>query len=84
MRRFQVLARARAKRGESRGGGELARADARIEERNDGREEARFLRRGERGGNLRTREAVSWGIPWMKARERARVKVEMEGELKAR
>jgi hypothetical protein len=38
----------------------------------------------ERGGNLRTREAVSVGIPWMKPRERARVKVEMEGEPKAR
>ena len=38
----------------------------------------------ERGGNLRTREAVSEGIPWMKPRERARVKVEIEGEPKAR
>ncbi len=38
----------------------------------------------ERGGNLRTREAVSVRIPWMKPRERARVKVEIEGEPKAR
>jgi hypothetical protein len=38
----------------------------------------------ERGGNLRTREEVSVGIPWMNPRERARVKVEMEGEPKAR
>ncbi len=33
---------------------------------------------------MRTREAVSEGIPWMKPRERARVKVEIEGEPKAR
>ena len=38
----------------------------------------------ERGGNLRTREAVSEGIPWMKPRERARMKVEIEGDPKAR
>ena len=33
---------------------------------------------------MRTREAVNWGIPWMNPRERARVKVEIEGEPKAR
>ena len=37
----------------------------------------------ERGGNLRTRAAVSLGIPWMYPRERARRKVEMGGEPKA-
>ena len=36
------------------------------------------------GGNLRTREGVSWGIPWIKPRVRARRKVETEGEPKAR
>ena len=81
---------------ESRGGGErrgLARGKARIEDGKERREEARFFRSmsrcpnavwGERGGDLRTREAVSWGIPWMNPRERARVKVEIEGEPKAR
>ena len=33
----------------------------------------------ERGGNLRTRAAVSLGIPWMYPRDRARRKVEMGG-----
>ena len=36
------------------------------------------------GGNLRTREGVSWGSPWIKPRVRARKKVETEGEPKAR
>ena len=38
----------------------------------------------ERGGNLRTRVAVSWGIPWIYPRDRARRKVEREGEPKQR
>ena len=33
----------------------------------------------ERGGNLRTRVAVSLGIPWMYPRDKARRKVEMGG-----
>ncbi len=36
------------------------------------------------GGNLRTREGVSWGSPWIKPRVRARRKVETEGKPKAR
>ena len=36
----------------------------------------------ERGGNLRTRVAVSWGIPWIYPRDRARRKVEREGGAK--
>jgi hypothetical protein len=41
--------------------------------------------KGERGKLANERsEAVSVGIPWMNPRERARVKVEMEGEPKAR
>ena len=38
----------------------------------------------ERGGNLRTRVWVSRGIPWIYPRERARRKVEREGEPKLR
>ena len=38
----------------------------------------------ERGGNLRTRVWVKRGIPWMYPRERARRKVEREGEPKLR
>ena len=41
-------------------------------------------RERESGGNLRTREAVRVGIPWINPREMARVKVEMEGEPKER
>ena len=33
--------------------------------------------------NLRTRERVNWGSPWIKPRVRARKKVEREGEPKA-
>ncbi len=36
----------------------------------------------ERGGNLRTRVAVSLGIPWMYPRDRTRRKVEMGGGAK--
>ncbi len=38
----------------------------------------------ERVGNLRTRVAVSLGIPWMYPRDKARRKVEMGGEPKGR
>ena len=33
---------------------------------------------------MRTRVVVSWGIPWIYPRDRARRKVEMEGEPKQR
>ncbi len=36
------------------------------------------------GGNVRTRVAVSLGIPWMYPRDKARMKVEMGGEPKER
>ena len=36
------------------------------------------------GGNLRTREGVSWGSPWIKPRVRARKKVETEGAMEIR
>ncbi len=38
----------------------------------------------ERGGNLRRREVVRAGIPWMNPRERTRMNVVREGEPKAR
>ncbi len=38
----------------------------------------------ERGGNLRTRVEVSRGIPWIYPREKARRKVDREGDPKQR
>jgi hypothetical protein len=38
----------------------------------------------DRGGNLRTSLGVSRGIPWIYPRERARRKVEIDGEPKQR
>jgi hypothetical protein len=68
-----------------------------IEDRQVGggtlRVEAMFCRRvfrwpkavaRDRGGNLRTSLVVSRGIPWIYPRERARRKVEIDGEPKQR
>ncbi len=49
-----------------------------------GQGDQRLWREREDGNNLRTRVAVSWGIPWMYPRDRARRKVEREGEPKQR
>jgi hypothetical protein len=82
-----------ARRALVRGETEGKATELRMEEVIWGRVEERPLRsrsrcpyelERERGGNLRTREAVRVGIPWINLWAMARVKVEMEGEPKER
>ena len=89
------LSEGRVNRG--KGGGRAVEEALWIEDRQVGggtlRVEAMFCRRvfrwpkavaRDRGGNLRTSLVVSRGIPWIYPRERARRKVEIDGEPKQR